>query len=495
MLVSLDLLMLVGYLVAIFSFGCWFAWRSSNTDEFMAAERRLPGWAVGLSMFGSYISSISFLGNPGASYDTNWNPFVFSLATPIAAAIAVRWFVPFYRRTGAVSAYEHLEHRFGRWARTYATVCFLLTQVTRTGTVIYLLALAVGPFTHWDSTTTILVAASLMIFCAFTGGITAAVWTGVLQSAVLIAGTLLCLATVIAKTPGGVTQIIEAGSSQGKFGLGSFALDFSAPTFWVLLLYGLVTHLNNFGVDQGFVQRFITARNDREATKSVWLTTALYMPAAAIFFFIGTARFVFYGENPGQLPSGLPADKVFPHFIATQLPPGAAGLVVAAIFAASMDPNLSSMATLTLCDIYKPYFRPDAGERESMFVLRAATLGWGLLSTAVPFLMLGKGSTLNVWWQWAGIFSGGVLGLFLLGLISRKADNASAAIAVVVGVLVIVWMTLPAVLPTVTDRLPAAIVNHWHVHMTMVVGTLVIFLVGQTIAVTFKRTPKQVAAC
>ena len=116
----------------------------------MAAGRSLPGWAVGLSMFGSYVSSISFLANPGKAYADNWNPFVFSLATPIAAAIAVRWFMPFYRHSGEISAYEHLEHRFGPWARTYAVVCFLLYQMARMGTVIYLLALAVAPLTGWQ---------------------------------------------------------------------------------------------------------------------------------------------------------------------------------------------------------------------------------------------------------------------------------------------------------------------------------------------------------
>src|SRR5919106_4263624 len=131
MTLNFDLVVLLLYLVAVVGVGLWFARRSGSTGEYTAAGRSLPGWAIGLSMFGSYISSISFLANPGDAYGGNWNAFVFSLATPIAALIAVRWFVPFYRRSGHVSAYEHLEERFGCWARTYAVVCFLLYQTAR----------------------------------------------------------------------------------------------------------------------------------------------------------------------------------------------------------------------------------------------------------------------------------------------------------------------------------------------------------------------------
>jgi SSS family solute:Na+ symporter len=202
MLTSLDFVVLVSYLVAVVGIGLWMGRHGSSPDEYMAAGRSMPGWAVGLSMFGSYVSSISFLANPGKAYVGNWNPFVFSLATPIAAAVAVRWFMPFYRHTGEISAYEHLEHRFGPWARTYAVFCFLLYQMARMGTVIYLLALAIGPLTGWRVETTIVATGALMTIYTLVGGIKAVVWTGVLQSAVLVAGTLMCLGAIIFQTPG-----------------------------------------------------------------------------------------------------------------------------------------------------------------------------------------------------------------------------------------------------------------------------------------------------
>jgi SSS family solute:Na+ symporter len=444
----------------------------------MAAGRSLPGWALGLSMFGSYISSISFLANPGKAYGSNWNPFVFSLATPIAAAIAVKWFVPFYRRTGKVSAYEHLEHRFGGWARTYAVVCFLLTQMARMGTVVYLLALAVAPLVGWDVKIVILVTGALMTTYTVLGGIRAVVWTGVLQSLVLVAGPLVCVAALLLKTPGGLVQILNVGWAEQKFSLGSLGPSLAQPTFWVVLVYGLVINLGNFGIDQSYVQRYITARDDREAAKGVWLAALLYVPAAAVFFFIGTSLFVFYGARPELLGSVTQPDKVFPHFIATQLPVGMAGLVVAAIFAASMDSNLNSMATLTLCDIYKRYLRPGAGEREAMLVLYLSTLLWGVLGTGVALAMIRAESALDVWWEMASIFSGGMLGLFLLGLISRRAKNPAALTGVTVGILVIVWMSL-------SPRwgwLPESLRSPLHSFMIIVVGTLSILLVGLAVS-------------
>jgi SSS family solute:Na+ symporter len=436
---NLDWLVLLGYFGAIIAVGLWFR-REGSVDGFTAGNRALSGWALGLSMFGSYISSISFLANPGSSYAENWNAFVFSLATPLAAAIAVGWFVPFYRRIGAVSAYEHFEHRFGPWARTYAVVCFLLVQMARMGTVMYLLALAISPITGWEVEKMILVTGTVMTLYTFFGGIKAVVWAGVLQSTVLIAGTLVCLTAVVYSTTGGVEEIIRTGVAQHKFSLGSFGWSLSEPTFWVVLLYGVVINVNNFAVDQSYVQRYITARSDADARKSVWLTAGLYVPVAAIFFFIGTSLFVFYHQRPELVPSISKGDAVLPHFISTQLPMGLAGLVVAAVCAASMDPNLNSMATLTYLDIYKRYFRPHASERESLVVLRTATLAWGAISMIVGLAMIQAERVLDAWWQLAGIFSGGVLGLFLLGMLCPPAKRAAAASGVVLGVLVIAWM-------------------------------------------------------
>ena len=488
---TIDLAVLIAYLAVTVGLGLLFALRRRGTDDFMAGGRSLPGWAVGLSMFGSYVSSISFLANPGKSFAANWGPFVFALATPIAAVAAARWFVPFYRRTGEVSAYSHLERRFGPWARTYAVVCFLLTQVARTGTVLYLLALAVSPLTGWSVTTVIVLTGTLMVLYSIFGGIQAVVWVGAVQSIVLVAGPVVCAIVLLSLVPGGAAGVVEAAAPAGKFSLGSLAPDLGQSTFWVVLVYGLTINLGNFGIDQSYVQRYITTPTLAQARRSVWITAALYVPTAALFFFIGTALWVLHRTRPELFPgidaAGKP-DTVFPAFISHQLPLGLAGLVVASIFAASMDSSLSSMATLTLCDVYKRYVRPHAGERESIAVLRGATLGWGVLATGAALLMTRAKNVLDVWWELAGVFSGGMLGLFLLGLIARRARNAAAATAVTVGVLVICWMTLSPKAAAWPASLHA-LRSPFHNLMVSVVGTLVILLVGVVVSRFTRAAP------
>lgn len=485
-----DLLVLGVYLVGVTGFGCWFYWRNRTSEKFMSAGRSLPGWAVGLSIFGSYVSSISFLANPGKSFAANWNAFVFALTLPIAALVAVKWFVPFYRRSGHLSAYQHLEARFGPWARTYAVVCYLLTQVARLGTILYLLALALVPLTGWDIRAIIVVAGAVILLYPLLGGTEAVIWTGVVQAVVLVGGALACVATLLLGMPAGPAQVVEIAAEHDKFSLGSFSASLSQPTFWVVLIYGLVINLQNFGIDQSYVQRYITAKSDAAAGRSVWLGALLYLPIGGAFFFIGTALFAYYTARPDLLPAGTVPDAVFPHYISTQLPAGLAGLVVAGLCAAAMDSNLNCMATLFLKDIYQRYLRPQATEREAMRVLHFSTLGFGMICTAAALAMIRIKSALDVWWELAGIFGGGMLGLFLLGLLARRATNRAALGGVAAGLLVIIWMTLS---PRGTAW-PADWRSPFHNLLVIVFGTAAILVVGGLLTACFGRRPPTTAS-
>jgi SSS family solute:Na+ symporter len=483
----LDLSVLGIYLVVVTGYGCWFYWRNQNSDRFMAAGRSLPGWAVGLSIFGSYVSSISFLANPGKSYADNWNASVLAFSMPLAAWIAVRWFVPFYRQSGEISAYHHLERRFGPWARTYAVFCFLLVQLARLGTILYLLALALQPLVGLDVPAILMVMGLLVTVYPFLGGTEASIWVGVVQAIALIAGTFICVAVIVGGMPGGVRQVFEIAAAEGKFSLGSFDWSVSQSTFWVVFLYGLVTHLQNFGIDQGYVQRYITARSDADSARSVWIGTVLFIPISLAFFFIGTALFAFYATQPHLLPGGeVKPDSIFPHFISHQLPPGLTGLVLAAICAAAMDSNLNSSSTLFLCDIYRRYLRPLAGERESLWVLRIATLAFGALSTAMGLAMLHVRTALDVWWQLAGIFSGGMLGLFLLGLLVARAGRRAGIAGVTCGVATILWLTFSTRWTAPLD----SIRSPFHTLLTLVIGTAVVVCVG-IVAASLERDRRE----
>ncbi|HMP82525.1 MAG TPA: sodium:solute symporter [Verrucomicrobiota bacterium] len=480
----LDLIVIVLYLIGVVAMGFWCGRNNRTSRDFMAAGGKIPGWAVGLSIFGTFVSSISFLALPGKAYADNWNAFVFSLSIPIAAWVAVKWFVPFYRRSGEVSAYEHLEHRFGAWARTYAVACYLLTQLGRMGTILYLLALALSPLTGFNLKLLICVAGVVVILYTLVGGMEAVIWTDVVQSIILIGGAALCALLPLFTLPQGPGQLFEIASEHHKFSLGSFGGSLAAPTFWVVLVYGLFINLQNFGIDQSYVQRYATAKTDRDARNSVWLGALLYVPISALFFFIGTALFAYYTARPELLPDGIKSDAVFPHYIAAALPAGLSGLVIAAVFAAAQSTISSSIncsATLILCDLYRRYWNPQADERAAMRVLRVATVLVGVAGMCAALAMLSVKSALDAWWKWAGICSGGMLGLFLLGRISR-AGNLAAVTGTVAGVFVIAWMTF--------IRRGASSPEWWrspfHEFLIIVFGTATILLAGFAVTALFR---------
>jgi solute:Na+ symporter, SSS family len=487
----IDWLVLSLYLGGVVGMGIWFSRRSGTPDRFMRAGGMVPGWAVGMSIFGTYVSSISFLALPGKAVGGNWNPFVFSLSIPVATVLAVKFFVPFYRAKGEISAYHHLEQRFGPWARTYAVICYLLTQLARMGTILYLLALALAPLTGWSLVTLIIVTGVLTIGYTMIGGMEAVIWADVVQSFVLIGGAVACAALLVTGLPQGPGQFMEIASEHRKLSLGDFGSSLALPTFWVVLVYGLFINLQNFGIDQSYVQRYATTRTEAEARRSVWLGALLYVPISALFLFIGTALFAFYTSRPELLPPALnlqqKPDAIFPHFINAGLPAGISGLVIAAVFAAAQSTLSSSIncsATLTLCDLYKRYLRPGADQRESMLVLRISTLFYGVSGTLIALAMLRVKSALDAWWELASIFSGGMLGLFLLGIISRRARNPEAVTGVLLGIIVIVWMTFSPRLTTWPEHLRSP----FHGFLTIVAGTLAILLAGLLLARARRRS-------
>jgi len=470
---SIDLLVLFAYIVGVTLFGAMFYRKADSTEGFTAAGRNLPGWAVGLSIFGTYLSSISFLALPGKAFTSNWNAFVFSLSLPIAAWAASKWFVPLYRSSKDISAYAYLERRFGYWARLYAMTFYLLTQLARMGTILFLVALALQGLTGWNIQLVIIIAGVLITFYTMVGGIEAVIWTDVVQAIVLSVGAIVSAIVLVHGLPGGITELVTMAEPHGKFSLGSFGPSLATPTFWVVFMYGIVINLQNFGIDQSYIQRYQTARSLKDARQSLWVGALAYVPISALFLFIGTALFAFYSLNPGLLGPGIQGDRVFPYFIVHQLPTGLTGLLIASLSAAAMssvDTSINSSATILLTDVYKRILKPDASEAMQMRFLRITTLALGIAGTGTALLMISIKSALDVWWNLAGIFSGGMLGLFLLGAISRKTRSPQAGIAMVAGLLTIMWATM--------SRNWLQFQNLLHPFMTAVIGTLVIFLVG-----------------
>jgi SSS family solute:Na+ symporter len=477
----IDLIVLIVYLIGSVALGCYFVFKNRSSEEFTTGGRSMPGWLVGLSLFGTFVSSISFLALPAKAFTSNWNAFAFSLSLPLAGYITVKFFVPFYRRQNEVSAYGHLEKRFGVWARVYANICYLMMHVVRMGSVMFLLALPLNQLLGWDIKTIILLLGVLTTVYASLGGIKGVIWTDAIQSIVLVTGAVTCAIMLPMGMPHGPAELFRLAAEHHKFSFGSFSASLTDSTFWVVLIYGLFINLQNFGIDQTFVQRYHTACSDREAAKSVWVGALMYIPVSALFFFIGTGLFAYYTTHPHQLPTSIQAqvaigkgEQVFPYFIVNVLPRGATGLLIAAVFSGAMSTlssNLNSAATLTFSDFYKRFVQPTPTARQSLLVLHLSTLAWGVIGTASALAMMHiKSGLLDAWWSMAGIFSGGMLGLFLLGMLSRKASTFAGAVAVITGGVVILWLTLsptafwPSALSSVRNPL-----NHF---LTIVIGTL-----------------------
>jgi SSS family solute:Na+ symporter len=475
---TLDYIIFFAFTVGVVLFGCSFYFRSKSADAFTKASGNMPGWVVGMSIFATYVSSISFLGIPGNAYAGTWNSFVFSLSIPVASWLAAKFFVPLYRSVNSVSAYAYLESRFGYWARAYAAVCYLLTQLARTGSVLFLLALPLSKMFGWDVATIIVVTGAAVVLYSMLGGITAVVWTDTIQGIILIFGAIACAVILTFSMPEGAGQLFEIANASGKFSLGSFGASLAEPTFWVVLVYGIFINLQNYGIDQNYVQRYMTAKSERSARFSAMFGGLLYLPVSMIFFYIGTALFAYYTSRPELLPAGTAADGVFPHFIINGLPIGVTGFLIASIFAAGMSTvstSLNSGATVILTDFFVRFAKREMGNRRRMAVLYACSFALGLLGVLFGLAMMRVKGALDAWWSLASIFSGGMLGLFLLGYLVKNIRALYAVVAVAVGVAVIAYMSLPV------------LKSPFHSYLTIVFGTTAIFVVGFLLTSIFAK--------
>lgn len=476
---TIDIIVFVIYIAGIALFGGSFFKKNRTSSSYTLGNNDVPGWVVTMSIFATFVSSISYLALPGNAFQSNWNAFAFSLSLPIASLIAVKFFVPLYRKINSPSAYTYMEQRFGPWARIYVSLCYLLTQLMRIGTILYLLALTLHAIVGWDIATIIIITGIVVAMYSMLGGITAVLWTDAIQGIILIVGAVLCVVFILFNMPEGPGQVFEIAFKNDKFGLGGFGASLSEPTFWVVLVYGIFINLQNYGIDQNYVQRYMASKSDKDAQKSALIGGLLYVPISALFLFIGTALFAYYNAAetlPATLQVAGAGDKVFPHFIVSALPNGLIGLLVASIFAAGMSTistSFNSSATVFLTDYYNTYFKKTGSDKEGMRVLYISSAVISIIGIGIAIAMINVKSALDAWWKLASIFSGGMLGLFLLGVLSTAKNTLGAIIGTIAGLLVIVWLSLSNIF---LDE--NALGNSLHTYLTIVIGTMVIFLVG-----------------
>lgn len=481
-----DTLIFIAYLLGTVLFGTSFYKKNKSSASFTLGNRNIPTWVISMSIFATFVSSISYLALPGQAYLSNWNAFAFSLSIPVATYMAVKFFVPLYRSVNSPSAYTYLEMRFGKWAKIYVSVMYLLTQLMRTGTILFLLALTLNITVGWNIVAIIVVTGLSVMIYSLLGGIQAVVWTDAIQGIILISGALGCAVILLFSMPEGPGQLFRIAIENNKFSLGSFKPEFTSSGFWVVLIYGLFINLQNFGIDQNYIQRYMTASSEKEARKSTLFGGLLYIPVSMLFLFIGTSLFSYYSAKTGILPAEIQGDKVFPYYIVHGLPVGFTGLLISSIFAAGMSTistSVNSSATVILTDYFKQTTQEEKSERKSMRILYSSSFLFSVLSILIAIAMINVQSALETWWKLASIFSGGMLGLFLLGYFSKKVNNAAALTGVVAGILVIGWMSLSPLLFKNGELLKYA--SPFHSYLSIVFGTMSIFIIGFLISWLF----------
>jgi SSS family solute:Na+ symporter len=423
-----------------------FSRNQNNLKKFFTAGGRIPSWAVGMSILATLISSITFLAYPGEGYSSNWILLVQGLMVPVTLVLIIGFVVPLYRNVIKLSAYEYFEQRFGFFARLYSSLGFFLAHFSKMGTVFFLLALAFSKMTGFNTTEMIWIIGLIVLFITLLGGIEAVIWLDVFQGFLLIAGGIITLIIIIASTQGGIAAIWEVAGKNQRLGFGPYELNFVKLTFFVMVLNGFFYAIQKYGTDQTIVQRYLTAKTDKDAIRASLMGVFLSVPVWALFMFIGTALFVYYTIHTGDMPPGTRPDAVFPVFIMTKLPTGITGLVLAALLAAaisSLDSDLNCLSAICVED-YFIRFRPESTEKQRMLLSRIIIILAGLAAVfiALYYTRIGGKGVLGIIFTLYSIFSGGIAGMFLLGIFTKRANKQGVYIGIAASVLFTAYAVL-----------------------------------------------------
>jgi SSS family solute:Na+ symporter len=441
-----DTLVIAAYMIVLVGIGIRMAGRQKTTDAYFVAGRTVPGWAAGLSLLATIITSVTFIAYPGAAYAGDWNLLVPGLLFVFVILSIGPVIVPFFRHVVSMSVYEYFGKRFGAAVRMYSSFAFAAGHFAKMGFVFYLLALAVAGFTGWSIPFLIFSLGVVTIFYTFIGGLRAVIWTDVAQGFLLwtgIAVTLVLLLLSPQARPGAMFHLLAANH---KFGLGSMNFDLARPTFWTMALYGFFFYLQKYTADQTVVQRYLAAKSDRSALRGIAMGATLCLPVWTAFMLIGSLLWAFYRLSGQSLPASVVrADQVFPYYMVTQMPAGVAGLFLAALFGAAMSmlaSDLNCLGLILVEDFYAHFF-PRHSDAQRLRFGKIAVVLCGFLAIAVALrLSSTHGSALALYYAATAIVAGGLAGLFLLAFLSPRAGRPAAIAGIAVNLVFTAYATL-----------------------------------------------------
>ena len=437
----LDITVIALYFLSLAWIGWYFSKNQKSTDDYFKGGARIPWFVVGLSIFGTSLSAITFMAIPAKAFATNWSYLLFNAGIVLVVPLIIAVFIPFFRRLNVTTAYEYLELRFNALIRVVCSVSFIIFQIGRMAVVLLLPSIALNIVTGFDIFLCIGLMGVLSLAYTLMGGIEAVVWTEAVQVVVLLGAAVAVVFAIAFQLPDGFGTILTAAGDAGKFSLGESFFDLRQPTIWTVLTATVFTNITTYGTDQTIVQRYLTTDTEKAARKGVYTNAALTVPASLLFFFLGTALWAFYKFHPQELSMSITdSDAILPWYMSTTLPRGVLGLVIAGLFAAAMSTLSSSMnsaATAFVTDIYRKV-RPNRDERYMLTIARWATfiLGTAGILFAVVMASWDIKSLWDEFSKFLGILLGGLGGLFLLGLVTRRA-NVTGALCGIVGSIVV----------------------------------------------------------
>ncbi|MBN1414485.1 MAG: sodium:solute symporter [Bacteroidales bacterium] len=491
----IDYVIIAGFLGIPLFVSLFFSGRQKTLNAFFKASGKLPAWVVGISIMATLVSSITFLAYPGEGFSSNWILLVQGLMVPITLVLLIYFLVPLYRNVIQLSAYEYFEQRFGFLARLYSSLAFFLAHFSKMGTVFFLVALAFSKMTGFNTIETIWILGIIVIFITLIGGIEAVIWLDVVQGFLLITGGIVSLAIIIFSTPGGIAAIWQVAGENDKLWFGPYNLDFVNLTLIVMILNGIFYAIQKYGTDQTIVQRYLTAKSNSQAVKASLIGVFSTVPVWALFMFLGTALFAYYTLSGDVLPDGIRADAVFPVFIMTRLPVGVIGLVLSALLAAaisSLDSDLNCLAAIFLKDYYMR-FRPGSSESKQVIISKVVVVLAGLTAILIAtyYTRIGSEGVLGIIFMLYSVFSGGIAGMFLLGIFSTRANKQGVYIGIAACIVFTAWavMTSTSIGSGESRRLLIDCGTFNFTHHKFMLGVyshLVLFIVGLAASYFFK---------
>jgi len=481
-----DLAVILAYLVGITLYGAHFRRSQTTLRDYFLGGRQAPWWAIALSIVSAETSTLTIIGTPALAYSGNLGFLQIVLGYLVARLVISALLLPHYYRGDIYTAYELIGARFGPRARRMTAGTFLALRALAEGVRVFAISIVISIMLGTGEIASLTLIVALTLFYTFEGGMTAVIWTDVVQMVLYVAGALLSFAVILRQIPGGWDQVVAVAAPAGKFQIFDFRFaltgEFFSRTysFWAGLLGGCFLTTASHGAEQLMVQRLLAARNQSESRTALLASWVVVCFQFALFLIIGVMLYVF-DKTTGR-PAPALIDRIYPDFIWRYLPPGLAGLVMAAILAAAMS-NLSaalnSLASTTIIDFYKPLLErrgPPRDESHYLGAARRATLFWGAILLGIGYLARQWGPVLEAGLSIASVIYGSLLGVFLLGVLTRRGGERAVAVGMSSGLSVLVAI-----------KFLTPVAWTWYV----LIGTVVTFLAGY-LASLIEGAPRRV---